>query len=76
MATINSVIGLQVHTYCIIPCTRTPISCRSDSSCSLKKAERKNQKETALIMTTSAAIKSRKILVFLQKQVDIVSYLT
>ena len=72
MATINSIliIGLQVRTYC------TPISCRSDSSCSLKKAERKNQKETALIMTTSAAIKSRKILVFLQKQVDIVSYLT
>ena len=41
-----------------------------------KKPERKNEKETSVIMTISAAIKSRKILVFLQKQVDIVSYLT
>ena len=66
MATINSIltIALQVRTYC------TAISGLERF---FKKPERKNEKET---MTISVATKSRKMLLFLQKQVDIVSYLT
>ena len=42
----------------------------------VRNPQKKKEKETSVNMTFFAEIKNRKILVFLQKQVDIVSYLT